>query len=537
VSILKKIVSLLLILIIIASGCLVKQPAEVRFEIDKKIVQTGETFHLIVTINNTGKVAFIKMEDLIELPEGFTILQSPSFPSPLKVGDVTELVWVIKAPSTPGVYTIKVPLKFIDELNRPWGFYQEFTISVVKKGTPPQYYGKLEASLNLPQKSSGGSILNVTLTLKNSGNAPIEIKEISLKLLEGLVVLNQPQLPRSIGPNMNYVITYKVKASYQYISGYITVIIDYIENNKEKRRIESQFLEITWRPWLKPKDVLKEAYGDKYVWIENEYLVDGYWSSKFNSTSFVNLNSLRDYSLPLVLSSKSEFEAANIIYNWIKENYKLGDVTITLDPLRIIEQRKISYAESQILFTAMMRSISVPSRIVTLYNGSDCTLRPISEFYYENSWYIVDFENNFIGSRDDYIVTPYFPKIYQLITKENYRIVAQAPEDLEGHEHLELTPDYLANLKDRLKSKVEKKFNPTLRPKFTKMLADMSENEQIFTLFLFASAPENELNELFSKYDPKEISKGTKTLYEFYKDKEWPENFIKYWYILRGVYK
>ena len=80
----------------------------------------------------------------------------------------------------------------------------------------------------------GSVIFNITLVLKNTGNAPIEIKGISLKLLEGLAVLTQPKLPNAIGPNMEYTVNYEIKANYQYISGYITAIINYIENNKEK---------------------------------------------------------------------------------------------------------------------------------------------------------------------------------------------------------------------------------------------------------------------------------------------------------------
>jgi len=56
-------------------------------------------------------------------------------------------------------------------------------------------------------------------------------------------------------------------------------------------------------------------------------------------------------------------------------------------------------------------------------------------------------------------------------------------------------------------------------------------------LFILASAPEKELNEMLIKYDYRDIAKTLRALYEFYKDKPWPDDFRKYWYILRGVYR
>jgi len=68
-------------------------------------------------------------------------------------------------------------------------------------------------------------------------------------------------------------------------------------------------------------------------------------------------------------------------------------------------------------------------------------------------------------------------------------------------------------------------------------LCFIKENEQIFALFILASAPEKELNEMLIKYDYRDIAKTLRALYEFYKDKPWPDDFRKYWYILRGVYR
>ncbi|AHF80649.1 Hypothetical protein TES1_1267 [Thermococcus paralvinellae] len=526
----------LLLLIIFASGCLIKQPAVVTFEIDRTVVKAGGTFHIIVTINNTGKVAFIDANLMINNPN-FKILQTPRFPAPLKVGQKVGLVWIVKAPDKPGVYTIGVPLELVDELHRTWkGFYHEFTITVVKEESEIPS-GELYMDLKMPESVSGGSLFNITLELRNIGTAPIEISEISLNLLDGLKIVNQAEIPQKIDSRKSYLMVYQIKAPYEYRSGYVTVVVSYFENDKEKKEIRSRYLEITWRPWLANNETLRKAYGDKYYWIENRYLVDEYWVKKFNSTPYVNVDILRGHALPLVLKSKSEVEAGEQIYTWIVKHYKFGDTTASIDPQKILQQNKISYAEGQLLFTAMMKSVGIPSRIVSLYNGTDCTLRPLSEFYSGGEWYVVDFRHGFIGSREEYIATPYFPKIYQLLTQGNYKLVAQAPEELKGHEHIDIGPDYLANLKDKLMKEVEKKFSPMLRPKLTLMLSRMNENEQIFTLFILASAPEKELNEMFLNYDYKDISRSIRALYEFYKDKPWPDDFRKYWYILRGVYK
>ena len=397
--------------------------------------------------------------------------------------------------------------------------------------------GELYVDLKMPESIRGGKFFNITVELRNTGTAPIKISEISLNLLDGLEIVNQTGVPQEIDGGESYRMIYLIKAPYEYLEGYITVVVGYFENDREKKEIKSRYLEVIWRPWLANNETLKRAYGDKYYWIENKYLVDEYWIRKFNSTPYVDVEFMRNYALPLVLKSKSEVDAGKQIYAWIIEHYKFGDTTASIEPQKILQQNKISYAEGQLLFTAMTKSIDVPSRVVSLYNGTDCTSNPLSEFYSGGKWYVVDFRHKFIGSREEYIATPYFPRIYQLLTQGNYKLVAQAPEELRGHEHIDVGPDYLANLKDKLMKEVEKKFSPMLRPKLTLMLTGMNENEQIFTLFILASAPEKELNEMFLNYDYKDIARSIRALYEFYKDKPWPDNFRKYWYILRGVYK
>jgi len=533
VSQLKK-CALLLLLIIFASGCLIKQPAVVTFDVDRTVVKAGGTFHIIVTINNTGKVAFVDANLMIN-NRNFKILQKPGFPAPLKVGQKAELVWIVKAPDKPGVYTIGVPLELVDELHRTWkGFYHEFTITVVEEESEIPS-GELYVDLKMPGIIEGGKLFNITLELRNVGAAPIELSEVSLKLPDGLRMINQTKIPQKLKSGESYSLVYQIKAPYQYLDGYITVIVFYFENNVKRKEIKSEHLEVIWRPWFADNETLREAYKDNYYWIKNRYLVDGYWIERFNSMPYADVN--RSYVIPIILGSKSEVDAGRRIYAWIVERYKFGDTTASIDPQKILQQNKISYAEGQLLYTALMKSINVPARIISLYNGTDCTIRSLSEFYSGGKWYVVDFRHGFIGSREEYIATPYFPRIYQLLTQGNYKLVAQAPEELRGHEHIDVGPDYLANLKDKLTTEIEKRLNPMLKTKLTLMLNGMNENEQIFALFILASAPEKELNEMLIKYDYRDIAKTLRALYEFYKDKPWPDDFRKYWYILRGVYR
>jgi hypothetical protein len=95
----------LLVLIVLASACLFKPPAEVKFSIDTTVVPPGGTFHLIVTVNNTGKVGLVGAT-LILGNDNFQIVQEPAFPSMLKVGQSTQLVWIVRAPKRPGTYNL-----------------------------------------------------------------------------------------------------------------------------------------------------------------------------------------------------------------------------------------------------------------------------------------------------------------------------------------------------------------------------------------------------------------------------------------------
>ena len=124
-----------------------------------------------------------------------------------------------------------------------------------------------------------------------------------------------------------------------------------------------------------------------------------------------------------------------------------------------------------------------------------------------------------------------------MLTQGVYNLVAHSPEELKGHEHLDVTPEYLVNIEKDLTEGVMDKLSPVLKPRLSMVLVDMGKNERIFTLFLFASAPGDELNLIFEKTTPKNLAKNIDALYSFYKDKPWPEDFREYWNILKEVYE
>ncbi|ALV62587.1 hypothetical protein ADU37_CDS08880 [Thermococcus sp. 2319x1] len=532
-----KFIPIALILLIFSSGCLVKEPAKVEINTDKSAVEEGDIFHIIVKVNNTGKVAITGVNLYLNNPD-FRILQAPSLQAPLKVGKTAELIWILRAPSTPGRYMLKASVEIVDELQRTWGgFYKELIINVVEKESEIPLFGMLSVDVASPEEVEGGSEFRVEITLKNTGNAPITVKEISLNLLEGMEIVREPAVPVNILPGEEHGLIYVIKAPYMPEEGYITLSVIYSENGEEKREFKNRFIKTLWRPWNHDDDTLRLAYSEEYYWIELPYLVDGFWKEKFNSTSKVDRELLKNESLSLVKNATSEVEAAKVVYDMIKSRYNFGDITTTTNPSNILPQNKISYEEGTLLFTGILRSLNIPVRVVTLYNGEDCTDNAISEFYSAGKWYVVDFKREFFGSREEYIATPYFPKIYQMVTDGVYNLVAQAPEEEKKHEHVDVSPDYLANIEDSLKKVVSERLNPTVKPKLSVVLINMNQNERIFTLFLFASAPERELNLVFQKADPKNLAKNVDALYKFYKDKPWPENFRKYWDILMEVYK
>ena len=530
----KKLLPLVLVLIILASGCLIKQPARVSFKIDKTVLKPGETFHVIVDINNTGKVALVDAQ-LILKDDNFKILQAPEFLAPLKVGDSVELMWILKAPEKPGVYNLYLPLELEDELHRSWGgFYGQFSIRVVKEEIPLPSRG-IEMNLTVPHEVNGGSEFNVEISISNHDPSSIDIYDISLSLLDDMTIVGGEKIPSTIPPRSSEKVIYRIKAPYSYTSGYISVTLKYVSKDALKTLVESSKITVIWKPWNVSNGVLIKAYGSRYHWITDSYIVDEYWNQKYNSTSFFNRTLLRPYALPFVRKAQSDYEAAIALYNWITWISRPRTENITLNPMEMIKRgENVDYTEGQILFTAMMRALNIPARIVSLYNGEDCTINPISEVYISGKWYVVDFRHEFIGTRDEYLATPYFPRIYQLLTEENYKLVAQSPIDMKGHEHVDLTPEYLVNINERLSKIVFNKLNPTLRSKVNKVLLKLNDNERLYALFLFASAPERELNNVLGDYNEERIEKRIKVLYEFYKNMPWSENFTKYWKLFAG---
>ncbi len=525
----------LLVLAVLASGCLFKPPAEVRFSLDKTTVAPDGTIHVMVLVNNTGKVG-LTGATLVLGDDSFQILQEPRFPDVLPVGQAVQLVWILKAPSKPGYYNLKLSLELTDELKRTWtGFYGQFRVVVSEEALPPM---EVELNVSGPRTLRGGETSRITVTMKNTLDVPLDLVDVRLDLLDGMKVVSADALPDTIREGETLSLRYTVKAPYAYRNGYVSVILRYKIGDTEKSVVKSVPLEVVWTPWNESAETLKEAYGLKYHWITDGYLVDGYWAEKYNSTPAFDREELRNETLKIVGDSKSEWQAAEAIYRWMMRTYSFGDTTSTLEPDKILIQDRISYAEGQILMTAMLRSVDVPARVVTLYDGTDCTKRPITEFYTADGWYVVDIEHNFVGSLEDYLASPYFPRLYQLITVDGYRLVAQTPAGLQGHEHVDVTGDFIADLEDRLLTVINGRLQPELRSKVMVVMNSLDENERLYALFLFSSAPsDDELNRVIGEYDTRRIEQNVKTMYEFYRGMEWSDDFTRYWRIFAGEVK
>jgi len=528
----RALVVLPIVILVIASGCLFRPPAEVSFSIDKTTVAPGGMLHVIVTVNNTGKVGLTGATLILSNPE-FQIVQSPRFPDVLPVGKTIQLVWLVRAPTKPGRYNLKVSLELTDELKRTWtGFYDQFSVMVTESGVPPD---EIELKVTAPEVISGGSTATINVTIRNALDSPVGITGLKLDLLRGMRIVSSPTLPEVIAGNETIELAYHVRAPYAYRDGYVSVVINYASSGMTRSVAKSVPMKVVWEPWKANESALEKAYGQNYRWVTERYLADGYWAMKYNSSPVFNPGGLRELTLKLINGSESEVQAAEQIYDWITRSYTFGDITSTLEPERILIQDRISYTEGQILFTAMLRSINVPARIVSLYNGTDCTQKPITEFYTSDGWYVVDLRHGFIGSLDEYLASPYFPRIYQLVTRYGYRIVAQAPTNLMGHEHIDVTEQFMANLEDRLYQVVSERLDPQLRSKLMVVMNNLNENERLYALFIFSSAPSREdLNRVLSEYSTGRIEQNIKTMYEFYKDMQWSDDFTRYWRIFAG---
>jgi len=521
----------ILVLMVLASGCLFKPPAEVTFSVDRTTVPPGGTFHLIVTVNNTGKVGLVGAT-LILGNENFRIVQEPTFPSMLRVGQSVQLVWILRAPEKPGTYSFQVSLELRDELKRTWtGFYGHFRIVVSQDVKPPQ---EVNVNVSAPSLVRGGEEFPITVTIENKFDGQIQIVEANFTLLKGMSIVSAPAVPFRVEPGQRLVLRYTVRAPFAYRDGFVSYVLRYSVYGYMRSVAKSFPLVVTWTPWNASEDELIRAYGGEYRWIRETYVVDAYWTKKVNSSSHFEVSHIRPVALQVIGNASSDVEAARRIFEWITSNYSLGDTTATLEPEKILPQDRISYAEAQILATAMLRSINVPARIVSLYNGTDCTLRPITEFYTSDGWYVIDVKHGFFGPLNAYIASPYFPRLYQLVTRYEYRAVAQNPMTIIGHEHVDTTAQFTSNIEDVLMNEVLGRVSPNLRAKVTLVLANMEPGERLYALFLFASAPQDELNNVLATWSNSKIEKTVKALYEFYRYIPWKDDFTYYWKIFIG---
>ena len=524
----RNVIVALLIFIIGASGCLFKPPAEVQFSVDKTVVNPGDTIHLIVFVNNTGKVG-LTGATLIIKSEDFKILQEPQFPQVLPVGKSIQLVWILQAPTRPGVYDLKVSLELNDELKRTWtGFYSQFRITV---STEVPATSPIEVKITSPNLTTGGSITKVKVSIRNTADLDVSIDDVSLTLLPGMEVVNHTEVPVKLGAGKTASVYYWIRAPYAYREGYISALVKYTVGDSKRSLAKSAFIKVIWRPWTESEAVLKEAYRNNYQWLYGRFLVDEYWVKKYNSTPLFESAELRKVALPIVNSSDSEVEAAQKLYEWVKASYKIGGNTTTLNTGEMLNKSTLSVTEAQLLLTGLLKSVNIPARVVTLYNGTDCTINPITEFYTADGWDVIDVRQGIVGSVDEFIASRRFPRIYQLVTENGYRIVAQAPQEMSGHEHVDVTPYFLIDLQDRLFKQVSQKVKPELRSKLSLVMDGLDENEALYTLFLFSAAPSDELNSVLEKYSVKEIQETIKPIYDFYWGVPWSWDFGKYWRI------
>ncbi|WP_456422682.1 transglutaminase domain-containing protein [Thermococcus sp.] len=527
----KAVVLLALALIVIASGCLVKPPARVTFSIDKTTVPPGGTFHIIVTINNTGKVGLVGATLLLS-NDNFQIIQEPKFPPVLKVGQSTQLVWIIRAPSKPGIYSFQVSLELRDELKRTWtGFYSNFRITVSTEENVPV---RLTLNVSAPGRVFGGNEFPVTVRITNGYDEDIELLKVNFVPLPGMKVLGAPAPPKVIPPNGSIALRYTFKAPYAYREGFVSVILQYRIGTAEKSTAKSFRIQVIWQPWKATVEELREAYGENYSWTASGHIVDRYWEEKYNSSSLFNATVFKPATLAIIGNASSEYQAAVEIYKWIRAVYNFTDNTTTLNPKELLRKESISPKEAQILITAMLRSINIPARVVSLYNGVDCTIHPVTEFYTADGWYVIDFSHDFIGTLDEYLASPYFPRVYQLVMTKGYRLVA-LKYGAGLHDHVDVTNQFMDDLEDRLTKVIMNRIKPSLRSKLDLVLSGLNEQERLYALFLFASAPNDvELNGVLSEWSTDKIQKNIKVMYEFYKDIPWRDDFTYYWRVFKG---
>ncbi|AEH25528.1 transglutaminase domain-containing protein [Pyrococcus yayanosii] len=526
-----RVLPLLLLSVVLLSGCLIKPPAQVKFEVDRSVVQPGGTFHIIVTINNTGKVGIKDVYLWID-DERFVVVKSPSFPDVLKVGEAKKLVWMVRAPLVPGDYQLKVYLEITDELHRVWkGFTYETRIKVIGKPITSE----LSIYLDAPKEVQGGTEFKVGVTIVNGLGKLARIT--SVELIPGrFEVVESPKFPEFLETNSSVSLTYVLKAPYASLSERVLVVVEYLTAGESGRAVAEATFKSVWRPWEMSSEVLKTAYGNNSEWIWLDRVVDGYWEWVYRSDSSFNRTALREVVLPVVNEAESDVDAARALFNLILTKHTLDTNTTTLNPSDILERSSISPTEANILMVAYLRSLNIPARLVTLYDGFDCTRKAFVEFYASGRWYVVDFDTSFFGTREDFIASRWFPRIYQLITRNGYSLVAQRPKGA-GHGHVDVAKEYVGNIEDVLLDVLSERLDREAFTRLTILVAEFSPEEKRFALFLFASAPPEEASTILKKHNPATLRGSVDALYKFYGDMDWAEDFRAYWEKFSSIYR
>ncbi|ASJ17426.1 hypothetical protein A3L04_10260 [Thermococcus chitonophagus] len=524
---------IVVILISLSFGCLIKPPAEVKFELDTNVIEPGGIFHIIVTINNTGKVGIVGADLQIE-GDDFVIVQSPKFPSPLKVGESTTLIWTLRGPMIPGTYTLRAYLDIIDELHRTWkGNIYEVTIKVVKGGE------NSEINISLPGQNVtyGGKVVEMPLIIKNNLEAEVRITDIEVNSGD-LKVLKLPKTPIIVPPSSTVKGVISLETPPKFEKTKIFIILEYSSKYGRGKKVLEKDVTVLWQPWMLSEEEIIVAYGNISKWIFMNSVVDEYWERFYGSNSTINRRELRNDVVPLINGSKSDIEAAKAIFNYIVTHFTFEERGITtLNPQIIRSSATISPIEADILAVAYFRSINIPARLLAVYNGVDCTKYPFVEVYLSGRWYVIDFKHLFFGTREDYISSRWYPAVYQEIGIFGNELVALKPDGKE-HSHEDLTSVYVSNTEKTLMVALYNKVDPETYKKIKNVLALLdSKNEKIFALFLFNSGDPREVEDLLSKVNAQKLSGTIKAFYEFYYDIKWEEDFRVYWEKLLMTYR
>ncbi|CAB50480.1 transglutaminase domain-containing protein [Pyrococcus abyssi] len=526
-----------IIVVILATlmlGCLIKPPANVKFDVDKTTIPPGGIFHVIATINNTGKVGITNVKLNVEGGE-FLIIQNPKIENPIKVGESEKLIWTIKGPKTPGTYQFKAYLDIVDELKRVW---RGITFEVQIKVTPGiREVSGVSASIKAPSEIQGGRNFNITIELLNNYSVPIRIN--SVDLTSGALSIVKKYIPDRIDGKSKGDIIVTLRAPPAYRVQRIYVIVEYSGPGISGRVIKEREITIVWKPWDFSLDSIERIYGNLTEWIEYNKIVDGYWEWVFNSDSEIKNRTLFRRDVAQIISiSNSDLEAAKGVYNYIITNYVLEKrKTGTLDPQEIRKRSSVTPIEADILMVAYLRSLNIPARIVSIYSPPDCTHYPFVEAYLSGKWYVIDFSHMFFGTREEFIASRWYPRIYQQVTVFKSSLVALKPS-LSGHDHEDISQEYINITEASLLDALSKKLDAETFLKVKTLIDGIdSKEEKIFAMFLFSSGDPREVRMLIDKAKMSSLRNTIDAFYEFYRDVPWEDDFRIYWEKLLSLYK